>query len=139
MLEQALEFIINHWILTSVWAVLLVLLIKTEGDRGGAAISSSQVTQLINKENAKVVDIRAKDEFRAGHLPNSINIPAREFQKRITELNAFKDEPIILICKTGTTAGATGSQMAKAGFTKLHKLRGGIMDWKGNNLPLVKD
>ncbi len=139
MLEQLLEFVINHWILSSVWAVLLILLIKVEGSRGGAAISPAQVTQLINKENAKVIDIRAKDEFRAGHLPAAINIPARDLPKRMSELDAFKETPIILICKTGTTAGASGSLLAKAGFTKLNKLRGGILEWQSSNLPLVKN
>ena len=138
MLEQFLEFVINHWVLSLIWVVLFILLIRTEGARGGTALSPSQVTQLINKEEAAVIDIRAKEDFRAGHLPNSINIPARDMQKRLSELDKYKDKPVILICKTGTTAGATGSILAKAGFTKLNKLRGGIMEWQGSNLPLVK-
>lgn len=138
MLEQLLEFIINHWILSAIWVVLLFLLIRVEGSRGGAAVSPAQATHMINKENATVIDIRAKEEFRAGHLPDAINIPARELQKRITELDKYKEQPIILICKTGTTAGASGSILAKAGFTKLNKLRGGIMEWQSSNLPLVK-
>jgi rhodanese-related sulfurtransferase len=138
MLEQILEFVVNHWLLTSIWVVLFILLMRNEGARGGAALSTAQVTQLINKEDAKVVDIRAKDEFKTGHLPDAINIPAKDMPKRMTELDAFKDVPIILICKTGTTAGATGSLLTKAGFTKLNKLRGGILEWQGSNLPLVK-
>jgi len=139
MLEQFFEFIINHWQLSSVWLILFFLLIKTEGARGGAAVSPSQMTQMINNENAKVIDIRSKDEFRAGHLPNALHIPAQDVLKRINELESFKDTPVILICKTGTTAGASGAILAKAGFNKLHKLRGGILEWQGSNLPLVKD
>jgi rhodanese-related sulfurtransferase len=138
MLEQVLEFAINHWLLTGLWIALALLLMKTEGARGGEALSPQQVTQKINNEDAKVLDIRAKDEFNKGHLPNAINIPARDVQKRVSELASYKDTPLILICKTGTTAGATGSILAKEGFTKLFKLRGGIMDWQGSNLPLVK-
>lgn len=138
MLEQFLEFVINHWILSTLWIVLFILLIRTEGARGGKALSPAQVTQMINKEEATVLDIRGKDEFRAGHLPDAINIPARELQKRITELDSYKDKPLILICKTGTTAGASGAVLSKAGFTNLSKLRGGILEWQGSNLPLVK-
>lgn len=138
MLEQFFEFFVNHWILSSIWVILFVLLIRSEGARGGMALTPQQVTQKINHEDAKVIDIRAKDDFKKGHLPNAINIPARDIQSRIHELESYKNEPIILICKTGTTAGATGSVLAKAGFTKLYKLRGGIMDWQGSNLPLVK-
>lgn len=139
MLEKLFEFAVNHWLLSSIWAILLFLLIKTEGERGGAAISPSHATHLINKEDAKVVDIRSKEEFRSGHLPNAINIPSKDINKRMSELEAFKEKPIILICKTGTTAGATGGILAKAGFTQLNKLRGGIMEWQNGNLPLVKD
>lgn len=138
MLEQFIEFVINHWILSSIWVALFILLIRTEGARGGQAISPAEVTKLVNKEEAAVVDIRSKDEFRQGHLPNAINIPARDLPKRYTELNHLKDKPVILICKTGTTAGASGSLLAKQGFTKLNKLRGGILEWQGSNLPLVK-
>ncbi|EAR09569.1 rhodanese-like domain-containing protein [Reinekea blandensis] len=138
MLEQLLEFVLNHWILSLIWVTLLILLIRSEGSRGGKAISPTEVTLLINKEDAKVIDIRSKEDFRNGHLPNAINIPSRDVQKRLSEIEAYKDQPIILICKTGTTAGATGSVLAKAGFTKLNKLRGGIMEWQGANLPLVK-
>ncbi|MEJ2045385.1 MAG: rhodanese-like domain-containing protein [Reinekea sp.] len=138
MLEQFLEFAINHWILASIWLVLFVLLIITEGARGGKALSPAQVTQLINKEDATVIDIRAKDDFKSGHLPNSINIPARDMQRRMSELQSYKDKPVILICKTGTTAGATGAILAKEGFTNLSKLRGGIAEWQSSNLPLVK-
>lgn len=138
MLEQFLEFAVNHWILTILWVALALLLMKTEGARGGQALSPQQVTQKINNEDAKVIDIRAKDEFNKGHLPDAINIPSRDVQKRIGELEPFKDRPIILICKTGTTAGATGALLAKEGFTQLFKLRGGILDWQSSNLPLVK-
>jgi rhodanese-related sulfurtransferase len=139
MLEQFIEFFTTHWQLSSVWVVLFLLLIKTESARGGAAVSPSQMTQMINNDNAKVVDIRTKDEFRAGHLPNALHIPAKDMHKRMNELESFKDTPLILICKTGTTAGATGAVLAKAGFNKLHKLRGGILEWQGSNLPLVRD
>lgn len=138
MLEQLLEFVMNHWILSLIWVTLLILLIRTEGSRGGKAISPSEVTLLINKEDAKVIDIRSKEDFRNGHLPNAINIPARDVQRRLSEIEAYKEQPVILICKTGTTAGATGSLLSKAGFTRLSKLRGGIMEWQGANLPLVK-
>lgn len=138
MVEQFFEFIINHWLLSTVWIVLLALLIKTETAKGGTALSTAQVTQMINKQNAKVVDIRNKDEFRTGHLPDAINIPAKDMQKRMSELNAHKSLPIIIVCKSGTSAGSIGAMLSKEGFTSMHKLRGGMLEWTGNNLPVVK-
>lgn len=139
MLEQLFEFIVNHWLLSAIWLTLLILLIRNEGARGGKALTPTEVTQLINKQDAQVLDIRNKDEFRNGHLPNAINIPAKDVQKRITELNNYKEKPLIIVCKTGTTAGATGAILAKEGFSNLSKLKGGILEWTGSNLPLVKN
>lgn len=139
MLEQFIEFVFAHWALSLIWVVLLILLILSEGSKGGKSISPSEATLLINKEDAKVIDIRSKEDFRNGHLPGAVNIPSREIQKRLHEIEPFKEQPVILICKSGTTAGATGSILAKSGFTKLNKLRGGIMEWQGSNLPLVRD
>ncbi|TXR54140.1 rhodanese-like domain-containing protein [Reinekea thalattae] len=138
MLEQILEFIANHWVLSSIWAILLLLLLKTESGRGGSSISNQEATQLINKQDAKIIDLRNRDDFQSGHLPNAINIPAKDMQTRMSELSAYKDEHLILVCKTGTTASASGTVLAKEGFNKLHKLKGGMMDWKANNLPVVK-
>ncbi len=138
MLEQIFEFVINHWILASIWVALLVLLIVTEGSKGGSAVSPQQATQLINTQDAKVLDVRSKEDFRKGHLPNAINIPARDVERRISELEAYKDTPIIVVCKTGTSSGASGALLAKAGFNQLHKLRGGIMEWQNSSMPLVK-
>lgn len=139
MFDQFIEFIARHWLLSSAWLILLILLIRHESNRTGPALSSAEVTRLINKEDASVIDVRGKDEFRTGHLPGAINIPARELQKRSSELSHLKGKPIILICKTGTTAGSSAAVLLKAGFKNLNKLRGGIIEWQNSHLPLVKD
>ena len=139
MLEQLIEFVLNHWILSAIWLALLIALFATESSKGGKGVSPQQATHLINTEDAKVVDVRPKEDFRKGHLPNAINIPAKDMQRRMGELEDYKDTPIILVCKSGTSAGASGALLAKAGFKKLHKLSGGVLEWQNNSLPLVKN
>lgn len=138
MIEQMLEFMINHWILTSIWSVIIILLVLHEGSRGGLQLSPAQVTRMINNDNAVVVDIRKKEDFRTGHLPESINIPAAGFETHLGQLEIYKKRPMILVCKTGTTAGAVGLVLKKAGFDQVTRLKGGITEWQSNNLPLVK-
>lgn len=138
MMEQILEFMTNHWILTSIWSVIVILLVMNEGARGGDQLSPGQVTRLINSEEAVVVDIRKKEEFRTGHLPQSINIPATGFSSHIGELEPYRNRPVIIVCKTGTTAGSIGVMLTKAGFEQVSRLKGGIMEWQSNSLPLVK-
>ncbi|WP_428242819.1 rhodanese-like domain-containing protein [Gynuella sp.] len=137
-MEQFLVFIMNHWILSAVWLVFFILVILNESARGGAQLSPQQATRLINSENAVVLDVRKKDEFKTGHLPNSLNIPATNISNRLGELEPYRNKPIILVCKTGTTTGTVGATLKKAGFENVTRLKGGITEWLSNNLPLVK-
>ena len=137
-MEQFFEFMANHWILTSAWSAVLILLLFNESMRGGSQLSPMQVTQMINRSEAVVLDIRKKEEFRTGHLPESINIPAANIQSQLGQLEPYKNRPIVLVCKTGTTAGTVGVTLNKAGFDQVSRLRGGIMEWKNSSLPLVK-
>lgn len=139
MLEQIIEFMTNHWILTSLWSAILILVLLNEGARGGDQLSTAQVTRLINNEDAVVVDIRKKEDFRTGHLPESINLPSTGFANHLGQLEPYKTRPIILVCKTGTTAGSVGVILKNAGFEQVTRLKGGIMEWQANSLPLVKN
>ncbi len=137
-MEQLIEFLGNHPILCSTWFGLMAAIIWSEGARGGAQVSPAQATAMINREDAVVVDIRKKEEFRTGHLPEAINIPAANIESRIGELEPYKSKPVILVCKAGTSAGAAGASLRKAGFENVSRLKGGIMEWQSNKMPLVK-
>ncbi|MCO5785775.1 rhodanese-like domain-containing protein [Pseudomonas sp. G11-1] len=137
-LQHLIEFIGNHYWLTSAFLVVLALLIITEGRKAGKAITTQQATALINRENALVVDVRSKKDFAAGHIVDSINIPQDSFAKRMVELEKHKDKPIILACANGQHAGALSKQLKAAGYTHVHRLAQGVGGWRSDNLPLVK-
>lgn len=137
-LQQFIEFIGNHYLLTTAFLVVLTLLIVTEGRKAGKAITTQQATSMINKEHAQVVDIRSKKEFAGGHIVESINIPHDSMEKRLVELDKFKDKPIILVCANGQHAGSVAKQLKAAGHQHVHRLAGGIGGWRADNLPLVK-
>lgn len=138
MLEQIFTLIINNPVLSAVWLFFLVGLIVTESKRGGKSLTTTEATRAINNDSAFVLDIRKKDEFRNGHLPSAVNIPMDALQNRMSELEKHKSSPIIVVCKTGTTAGGAGGMLRKAGFEDVRRLKGGILEWQAQNLPLVK-
>ena len=137
-MEQLFEFATNHWILVSIFIGLLFLLIWDSGQKAGPKVSTHEATRLINTENAKIVDIREKGEFSAGHIVDSINMTNAQIKDRITELEKFKDSPIIVVCKSGQTASVASKTLKDNGFPQVYRLQGGIMEWQNNNLPLVK-
>ncbi|MCL5042703.1 MAG: rhodanese-like domain-containing protein [Gammaproteobacteria bacterium] len=137
-LNQLIEFIGNNPLLVTAFVVVLTLLIITEGRKAGQVLGSQQATQLINKENALIVDVRPKKDFAAGHIVDSRNIPADQLAKRMSELEKHKEQPILLVCANGQHAGPCAKQLKAAGFTKVNRLSGGVNGWRADNLPVVK-
>jgi len=84
-----------------------------------------------------VLDIRDKKDFSAGHLANALNIPYSNLASRLNELDAHKERPIILVCKTGQTVGVAGKMLREKGFNAV-RLTGGMMEWTNQNLPVVR-
>jgi rhodanese-related sulfurtransferase len=137
MMNQLIEFSINHWEMVAVFFAILATLLWVETKGGAGSLTPAAATTLINNENALVVDIRAKSEFSSGHITGSMNIPATTLKDKLSMLDKHKNNPIILVCKSGMTAGASAKDLQKAGF-KVYKLQGGITEWQASSLPLVK-
>lgn len=137
MMNQLLEFAINHWELVSLFALLLLLAVWMETRNGVQGLTPAEVTNLINKDEAVVVDIRPAAEFRTGHITSALNIPAATLKDHLGTLEKHKESAVVLVCKSGMTAGASAKELEKNGFAKVYKMKGGIAEWQGASLPLV--
>lgn len=137
-MDRLFEFVVNHYILVSLFVAFLVAILILESRRGGAKISAQGAVNLINKDEAVVVDIRDRKEFGEGRITGSINIPLNSLKSRVNELNKFKDKQIIVADKMGQHSAMAVKQLNAEGFSNVSRLNGGIADWKASNLPLVK-
>ena len=137
MLAKLIEFATNHYVLSGSFVVLLALLLAHELRRSGRAISTRELTTMVNGGQAVVLDVRATKDFSGGHIVDALNIPYEKLASRIAELEKHKDKAIIVVDSMGQHAGTVYRDLQKAGFNAL-KLSGGIGTWRGDNLPLVK-
>ena len=106
-------------------------------NRGGNKISCSDLTQLVNKNAASVIDLRTSDEFDIGHIPNSVNMPHDDFDNYSHQISSDLEKPIILICSMGRQSASIGETLMKMEYTNVNILTGGIMTWQQEGLPLV--
>jgi rhodanese-related sulfurtransferase len=137
-MELFLQFVVFKWYLFGALAVLLGLLIAHESRKGGAALSPAQLTDLVNREEAVVIDLRDANEFRQGHIVSSINMPFGKLSERIAELERYRDRPVVVVCKMGHHSGAVAKTLKEKGFERVYRLGGGILEWQGAQLPTVR-
>ncbi len=137
-MDQYIEFVVNHWWLVGIWAAFLVALLWDNNRRNGQTVSTAEATTMINRQNALVLDIRDKADFKAGHLVNAVNIPYASLAQRMNELEKERERPIVLVCKTGQTVSMAGKMLREKGFNAV-RMKGGMMEWNSQNLPVVKN
>jgi rhodanese-related sulfurtransferase len=105
---------------------------------GGVEVSPAQATQLINRDDAQIIDVREDGEFAGGHLPEAVHVPLSKLSERLADLEKFKDKPLIVYCASGMRSGRACRQLKKQGFASLHNLAGGVDAWVGAGYPIKK-
>ncbi|MCB1684760.1 MAG: rhodanese-like domain-containing protein [Pseudomonadales bacterium] len=137
-MDQFIEFVTNHPFLIGTFIILLTLFIRNETRRGGQSVSVQKLVDMVNRENALVLDVRDKKEFEAGHIVDAVNIPYGALEARLDELARYRERPIVVACRMGQHSGAAGTLLRKKGFVNVSRLTGGIAEWRNQNLPVVK-
>ncbi len=110
-------------------------------------LSEKQLISLQKNQNALVIDIRTEKEWNAtGTIPNSHKLqffsPKGEYdtKKWLSELNKLKtskDQPVILVCRSGNRSSKLGNMLTKQlGMKNIYQLSNGMMSWikTGNKL-----
>ena len=132
------EFLANHWILAGLWILLLGALIAYLKAKSGKSVSPQQATLLANRENGVILDIRERKDFERGHIVDAINIPLAKLNERVVELDKKKDLPVVVVCQMGQHSGEALKILQAQGFARVSRMSGGMTEWIGQSLPLVK-
>lgn len=133
-----MQFLISNilWFIIMIAAAIALLWPYITKRRFGPQVSINDAVELINKQNALVIDVRKSVDFKSGHIARAVNCPADVIQGRLNEFT--KDRPIVLVDETGSSARTVSVLMRGVGFQKVSVLDGGLQAWKSEKLPLVK-
>ena len=105
--------------------------------RGAQALSMLEATQLINRKNAVVIDLRDAKQFAAGHALNARNVMPDALADSAA-LPKNKETPVLLICEAGQRSAASARALAKLGYAAVHPLAGGHAAWVAAGFPVQK-
>lgn len=134
-----MKFILDNWTLIAV-ALASGGMLLWPALRGAAVSGLDPVgaVQLMNREKAVVVDVCEPDEFAAGHVGGSKNIPLAELEKKLATTVKNKNLPLILVCQSGARSARAVMVAKKLGYEQAQSLGGGLVAWKTANLPLER-
>lgn len=136
-MTQFIAFIVHHWPLWVALSVVLVTILINEcfiQKKRPRSLSAQQVIQKINHDDVILVDIRAAEDFKKGHIINSMHALPDNFKQG--RMDKYKTKPLILVCNRGISAATLATQLRKQGFTNPMILEGGITAWRTAGLPL---
>jgi len=134
------KFVIDNFFLLAVAFVSGFMLIWPVARRsaGGPSVNTVEATQLINREDALVLDVREQAEYAQSHILNARGLPLSQIEARIDDIAKYKDKPVIVYCASGNRSSAAAATLKKRGFTRAVNLRGGLAAWQQAGLPLHK-
>ena len=135
-----MDFVRNNLLLIVVAVVSGAMLIwpLLRRTTGGPWVDASMATQLINREDALVVDVRDPGEYGAGHILGAKNWPLDHIDERGGEAAKRKDKPVIVYCDTGDRTPKAAAALRTLGFTRVVILSGGLPAWQQAGLPVEK-
>jgi len=99
-------------------------------------IDSSRAQELLGGIDAPVlVDVRERDEWEQGRIPNAIHVPRGHLESRIEQAAPDRSQPVLLYCAVGNRSAFAAKTLAELGYERPISLAGGFTDWQRNGLP----
>ncbi|MFT0849569.1 rhodanese-like domain-containing protein [Achromobacter sp. F4_2707] len=104
--------------------------------RGAKQIGVNDAIKLTNDQDGLFLDIRSAEHFKAGHIPQSRNVPAADIASKMGSLP--KGKPIIVVCERGRSSVGVVNTLKSNSFEHVYSLQGGLAAWIEAGMPLAK-
>jgi len=108
-------------------------------DAGAVLVSQDEMLRMIDAGTAPMVlDVRTAEEFAEGHVPGAINISHDELAERLAEIDAAREDGLIVYCRSGRRAGIAEELLLSQGFNGVQHLDGDMAAWLEAQRPVEK-
>ena len=135
-----IEFVIENWYLFAALVVILGLLAAEPLLKQASGVKSVSVFEMprLTREKSIVVDVSEPAEYKKGHIPDAVNIPAKSLSNDLKQMEKHKNKNVILVCRMSNKAQSVAKQLTRNGFEKVYVLSGGMGAWEKENLPVKR-
>ena len=84
-----------------------------------------------------LLDVRTVKEYQSGHIKDSINIPHDQLIQNIDVLDQYRNQPIVVFCRSGRRAQLVIDTLIQNKFDQIVDLEGDMLAWKTSGFPVV--
>jgi len=93
------------------------------------SISAEEAKEIMDNETQYLIlDVRTKEEFDEGHIPEAVLLPNEEIDEDVSEILPDQEQKILVYCRSGNRSKQASDKLSKLGYSNIIEF-GGIVDW----------
>jgi phage shock protein E len=134
------SFIFIGLILVTIGIVLFAGSKNTKSeDQKTTVISPQEVKKSIDaKDKITIVDVRTPDEYKTGHIKNSVLLTLDTIEENARKVLPDKNKLLYVYCRSGVRSAKAVTQLQQLGYTNVHSIDGGLLAWQKSGYPVEK-
>src|SRR5690606_41906694 len=98
--------------------------------QGFKSVTPAQLTHLINRQNALLVDVSPFNDYAKGHIPGARHVALSQLDAENPALAKVRTLPVAICCRSGVTSAQAAKRLVKAGFEQVYNHDGGVAAWQ---------
>jgi rhodanese-related sulfurtransferase len=103
-----------------------------------ATVDVHELESLREAGGVVVLDVRTAAEFAAGRMPGAINLDLGELPGALDRLDAYRDQPLYVSCRTSNRSRVASALLVEAGFSDVTQVLGGFAAWSASGYPVER-
>jgi phage shock protein E len=107
-----------------------------DAKRNITEIAPVEAAAKAKKGEAVIVDVRERDEWDEGHIPQAMHLSRGMLELEIEE--KVPDQNAVIICHCGGRSALAAGSLQKMGYKNVRSMAGGLKAWKAASLPITK-
>ena len=97
------------------------------------AVEAEEALEIWQKEAARFIDVRSRNEFLEGHIPQAQHFPITTFQEVLDDI--LRGQPLLVYCGSGARAAVAASILQREGVEDVVYFEGSMRAWREKNYP----